>query len=271
MHSVASSTVDILMKPNPRERSDCWERLDRHGAKSGSQTDPLIVNNGNLFNPTKTTKFLIKITFLSTNTQSKHAKDVGRIRRLLEIISIKNFFLIKRWIKRTNNWSLSGTPGWRRATTVRRWASKGTTIAVGTITISAGRRATRTRIACRCRVSFSRSWCRKRIVRVGIRVDGGCSVVSVLQEGRGRQWQHKRWQTLDSPCDGSTKGIVGPCLRSSHVPKPSAHRFVCAIRCFHRSSRRYRGISWACINSHLYKYARERAQRKSNSRRRVKI
>lgn len=37
MHLVASSTVAILMKPNPRDLSDCLERLDdmRQQSKAG--------------------------------------------------------------------------------------------------------------------------------------------------------------------------------------------------------------------------------------------
>ena len=61
--------------------------------KGGSQTDPLIIDNGNLVNPTKTTEFLIEVTFLGTNTQSEDTKNVGRIRRLLEIISIEKKLL----------------------------------------------------------------------------------------------------------------------------------------------------------------------------------
>ena len=95
---------------------------------------------------------------------------------------------------------------------MRRWASIGSTITVGSATIG-GRTtgATRTSPATwRGRVTFSRG-CWRCIVCVGIRIDSGCSVLSVLHKRTGIVSDNK---VTDSAThhDGSTKGIVGLCL-----------------------------------------------------------
>lgn len=89
MHRVASSTVAILMKPKPLERSDYKCYCERQMPLfCGKDTYPLIINNGDLFNPPKSTEFFIKVTFLSTDTETKNTKYIGRIRRLLGRVSV---------------------------------------------------------------------------------------------------------------------------------------------------------------------------------------
>ena len=133
-------------------------------------------------------------------------------------------------------------------------------------------RATRTRtVAWRGRIMFSRGCCWKRIVRVGIRVDSGCGVVSVLQEGTGSS---ETAQALADSThhDGSTKGIVGLCLRSSHVPKPTECSSIssCAFCAFSSVNRYFLVV---ILNLYqvliVYKYAREQPQ--SNPRSKVEI
>jgi len=83
MQRVASSTLPILMKPKPRERSDCW--VCGQGLPPEVQANhahPLVVDNGDLFDSTKTSKLLIQVTFLRANAQAEdtqHSRGGGRL------------------------------------------------------------------------------------------------------------------------------------------------------------------------------------------------
>ena len=72
MHRVASSTVAILIKPNPLERSDCLKKVSCAKVKvMTSQADPLIINDCHFFNSAKLAEFLVQVTFLSTDAKAK--------------------------------------------------------------------------------------------------------------------------------------------------------------------------------------------------------
>lgn len=82
MQRAASSTVDILMKPKPLERSDYQYVSDK---KTGGlrRSHPLVINDGNFFYATKTAELFVQVALLSTNAQTEYSEDAGGIGRLL--------------------------------------------------------------------------------------------------------------------------------------------------------------------------------------------
>jgi hypothetical protein len=59
-------------------------------------TYPLIVYDGNFFNPPKPAKFFVQVTFLGADAQTKYTKYVGWVRRLLSLVSMRDFDLKKK-------------------------------------------------------------------------------------------------------------------------------------------------------------------------------
>ncbi len=67
MQRVASSTLDILMKPKPRERSD-YSLVSMFQVVRSGFAYTLVVDNCNLFNTSKTTEFFVQVALDGTNT-----------------------------------------------------------------------------------------------------------------------------------------------------------------------------------------------------------
>ena len=89
MHRPASSTLDILMNPKPRERSDyVWLEYTLELAWMG-MTYPLVVNYNDLFNTPKPAELVVQVSFSRTDTQAKHPQHVGGIGRLLRGVSTR--------------------------------------------------------------------------------------------------------------------------------------------------------------------------------------
>jgi hypothetical protein len=87
MQRVASSTVDILMKPNPLERSDLGNNKKGSSGTEKGRADSLVVNNGHFFDSSEPAEFFIQVVFLSANTKTKHPKYIGRVGRLSEHVN----------------------------------------------------------------------------------------------------------------------------------------------------------------------------------------
>lgn len=76
------------MKPKPRERSDCKHVfIIEAEVQRPMMTHPLVVDDGDLFHMSVTTKFIFKVAFLGANAQPKDTEHIGRIWLLLGLVS----------------------------------------------------------------------------------------------------------------------------------------------------------------------------------------
>lgn len=110
MHLPASSTVDIVMNPKPRERSDCagctvsWHK----DTENKTIAHPLIIHDNDLLDMAETAELVVEVALYCTNAQAEYAQHVGWIRRLLRNVSSRKFFnyigdqqleLVKVWLQ----------------------------------------------------------------------------------------------------------------------------------------------------------------------------
>jgi len=61
--------------------------LDKGKIKKGDGANSLVINNGDFFNSSKSTEFLIQVSFLGSDAEAEHPKYIRRIGRLLGHVS----------------------------------------------------------------------------------------------------------------------------------------------------------------------------------------
>lgn len=83
MQRAASSTVDIVMKPKPRERPDWWTREKRRIIEINKKTHPLVVNDYNFFYASIPTEFVIQVPLSAADAEAEDAENAGGVWGLL--------------------------------------------------------------------------------------------------------------------------------------------------------------------------------------------
>ena len=72
------------MKPNPRERPDCWESQDGRTNNRNVRTHSLIIDDGDLFYASIPTEFVVQVPLGATNTEAENTKNAGGVWSLRE-------------------------------------------------------------------------------------------------------------------------------------------------------------------------------------------